>query len=162
MPLRMEAHHEGLDDAPAAAVAGRDDGLCFNGIEGDWLLAEHVLAGLECLHRPFDVQVVGQRVVDRLDLRIVEQCLIAAVAARNAEARGDVAGPLGIARGNGRDDAALARENGRDDALDADVRGTENSPDHLAHVFPSELGRIIPSAIKRFGSPPAGTCMVKA
>ena len=123
----MEAHHEGLDDALTAAVPGRDDRLCFEGIERDRLLAEHVFARLERLNGPFDVQVVWQRVVDRLDLWIVEQRLVTAVAASDAEARGNLAGALRIARGDCRDDAALAGEDGRDDPLDADVRRTEDS-----------------------------------
>src|SRR5579864_2376262 len=131
----MEAHHEGLDDVLTAAVAGRDDRLCFERIERDRLLAEHVFAHLERLNGPFDVQVVWQRVVDRLDLWIVEQRLVTAVAASDAEARSNLAGALRIARGDCRDDAALAGEDGRDDPLDADVRRAEDSPDELAHMF---------------------------
>ena len=89
MPLRVKAHHEGLDHAPAAAVARGHNGLRLGGVQSDRLFAQHVLACIERLDRPFDMQMVGQRVVDRFDFRIVQECLVIAVAAGDTEARGD-------------------------------------------------------------------------
>ena len=70
-PLRMEAHHERLGDQH---LAGRRAQLQRLGRgQRDRLLAQHVLARGRGLQRQRHVQVVGQRVVDRLDLGIGEQ-----------------------------------------------------------------------------------------
>ena len=58
---------------------GVDEALGIGGVEAEGLLAEHVLAGLEGGDRPVDVEVVGEWVVDRVDVRISEQCLVRTV-----------------------------------------------------------------------------------
>jgi hypothetical protein len=75
----VTAHHEGLGDQLARAVARRYQLLGLLGVERDRLLAQHMLAGLGRLDRPRHVQVVGQRVVDRLDLAVGQQLFIRAV-----------------------------------------------------------------------------------
>ena len=57
--------------------------LC--GGERDRLLAQHVLAGRCRLDRERHVQMVGQRIVHRLDLGIAQQLGVGAVGARYAE-----------------------------------------------------------------------------
>ena len=48
--------------------------------EGDRLFAEHVLARLERADRPRDVQMVGEWIINRLDLRVGQQRGVGAVA----------------------------------------------------------------------------------
>ena len=85
-PLRVGADHERFLDSHAGAVAHRDQLRALGGVEPDRLLAQHVLAGLGGLDRPGHVQVVGQRIVDRVDLGVGQELLVAAVAARRCRA----------------------------------------------------------------------------
>ncbi len=82
-PLRMEAHHERLGDQRLADRRAKRRRLV--GGQRDRLFAQHVLARGGGRERERHVQVIGQRVVDRLDLRIGEQRLVRAVGLGNAE-----------------------------------------------------------------------------
>ena len=111
-PLRMMAHHERLGDELAGPRARGDQRLRLVGVERDRLLAQHVLAGLHRADRPRDVQLVGQRIVDRLDRRIGQQLLIGAIGAGDAERLGRRLRFREVARGDRvdmRDLAALHR-----------------------------------------------------
>ncbi len=68
---------------------GLDDGHRFGVVQRERFLAEDVLAGFGGLDRPFRVHRMRRRDVDRLDLRVGEQFLVAAVAARDAELRAE-------------------------------------------------------------------------
>jgi hypothetical protein len=94
-----------------------------------------VLAGLQRLHRDRDVQVVGQRVVDRLDLGIGQQRLVGAIGLRDAELLGRRLGPRLVARRDAGDDDALGLQHGRDDFLHADLGRADDAPDHRFHVL---------------------------
>ena len=59
--------------------------LAFGRGQADRLFAQHVLARLQGLDRPGHVQVVGQRIVDRLDLGIGQQLLVGAIGLGNAQ-----------------------------------------------------------------------------
>ncbi len=61
--------------------------FCFSGVGRERLLAQHVFAGLECSDGPSTVEAVRQRVVDRIDARVVEQRRIAAVDFRDVMLR---------------------------------------------------------------------------
>ena len=76
-PLRMKADHEGFGDEHLSRR--RAQLHRFLGRQRDRLFAKHVLAGRRGLQRQRHVQVIGQRIVDRLDLGIGEQRLVAAV-----------------------------------------------------------------------------------
>ena len=84
-PLRMVAVGKRLLDVPAALVARRDQGEDIGGRQAKRLLAKHVLAGREGPRRPLDVQVVGQRHVQRVDAGIVDQRFVGSEVARDAE-----------------------------------------------------------------------------
>ena len=102
-PLRMAAHHEGLADLHAGARAHRQQRLRLGDGQADRLLAQHVLARLRGLDRPRHMQVVGQRIVDGVDVRVGEQLFVRAVGRGNAE-RGRLLLRLRkIARGDGND-----------------------------------------------------------
>ena len=79
--LRVVAVHERLHENPARAVGGVEGALDLLGPPVERLLAEDVLAGLERAHRPLDVKRVRQRDVDRLDVGVREQRLVAPVGA---------------------------------------------------------------------------------
>ena len=112
---------------PVRAARG-DQRLRLVGVKSDRLLAQHVLAGLQRADGPGDVQLVGQRIVDRLDRRIGEQLLIGAVGAGDAE-RGRRRLRLGeIARGDRVDARDLAALHGGKDLLEADLGGAEHAP----------------------------------
>jgi len=74
------------------AIAGGDEGAAFGDGHRDRLLAEDVLAGFRRANRPWDVQVIGQRVVDGFDFRVGEQLFIRSVGFGNAQIRGRLAG----------------------------------------------------------------------
>jgi len=132
-PLGMVGDHEGLGGELARPVARRDEGVDLRGAQRDRLLGQHVLAGLERLQRPFDVGVVGQRVVDRVDLRIGEQRLVA-VGDPRPVARREAVRLARRAAGDGGDEAAVARLDAGADPLARDLRRPEDAPPHLLHV----------------------------
>ena len=71
-PLRMRAHHERLADLDPAAIAHGEQRASVRCRKGDRFLAEHVLPGFGRPHRPGHVQVIRQRDVHDLDLRVGE------------------------------------------------------------------------------------------
>ena len=91
-PARLDelARERGLWVVPVHERLGQHQSRRVGGVEGlldlrraprVGLLAEHVLAGRERLHRPRVMQAVRQRDVDAVDLRILEQRLVAPVRA---------------------------------------------------------------------------------
>ncbi len=124
----MVAHHEGLGgDQPGLGP----DGLDLTGlirIESDGLLAQHMLSGSEGLDGQGRVQVVRERVVDRVDIRVGEQRLVRSVGLGDSEGRGGLPGP-GLVPGRERDDLApLAGLHGRDDLVAGDLGGAQDTP----------------------------------
>ena len=90
--------------------------------------AEHMLAGFRHgLRGPRNVELIGQRIVDGIDLGIVDQILVRAVSLGNTEFRGRLSGFVEIARSDGCDDRKLALLHGRDHFFEADVGGAEYS-----------------------------------
>ncbi len=135
-PLRMEAHHERLGDQLAGPVARGDQRLGFLRVERDRLLAQHVLARLQRADRPRDVQLVGQRIVDRLDRRIGEQFVVGAVGLGDPVRRRRRLGLGEVARGDRVDARNLALLHAGDDPLETDIRGAEHAPrDFTRHLI---------------------------
>ncbi len=148
-PLRVMAHHESLGDEPSGLVARGDQHPRLFRVERDRLLAEHVLARLQRLDRPGHVQLVRQRIVDRLDLGVREQRLVGAVGAGDPEASGRLPRPRLVAGGDRRDVAALRALHRRNDLLRRDPGDAEHAPFDLAHdwplLMPSDRGRGLPT-----------------
>src|ERR1039457_2828627 len=140
-PLRMRAHHESFAHLHAGAGLRFEQLAGFGGVESQRLLAEHVLSGLGRAHRPGHVQVIGQRVVDRLDLRIGQQFLVGTVGFGNAEGGGRLLGLRQVARGYGGDLAPLAPLHGGYDLLHGYIGGTQNAPTDFAHHSISNVPR---------------------
>ncbi len=132
-PLRMAAHHEGLLDQHAHAVAHLDQLARLRGAERDRLLAEHVLAGARRLDRERHVQVVGQGVVDRLDLGVAHQLGVGAVSLGDAERLGGRLGMGEVARRD-RDDRGVRRAlHRRDDLLAPDLGRADDAEAYRFH-----------------------------
>ncbi len=136
-PLRVPAHHERLGDLHAGSIACGEQLPRLVGGQRDRLLAEHVLARVGGANGPGHVQVIRQRIVDRVDLGIGDQLVVRAVRARNAERR---RGRARLAR-RSRDAMATTRECGgrlhrRNHLGQRDVRRAENAPANwLAHAW---------------------------
>ena len=82
----MEAIHERFHELEAWMARGRiGQRLGFTRIERDRLLAQHVLPCLERANRPGDVEIVRQRIVDGVDVRIREELFVRSVCRRDAE-----------------------------------------------------------------------------
>ncbi len=130
-PLRVVTDHEGLGDHHAGRHTPQL--LGFGGIEGDRLLAEHMLAGFQRLDRPGHMQVVGQRVVDRLDGGVGQQRLVAPIRLRYAgRPRGGLRRGQG-ARGDGTQLDQRAGQHRRDHVLQPDLRGAQHAPHNRFH-----------------------------
>src|SRR5579863_3234570 len=76
LPAGRVAVHERLEHQSPGAASGIGDRADLVDREGQRFLAEHVLAGLERLHRPLCVQVVGKWVVDGVDGRVFQEGLV--------------------------------------------------------------------------------------
>ncbi len=124
----MGDDHEGLADLDAGAVADGEEGLGLGDGEADGLLAEDVLAGLGGLDGPGDVEVVGKRIVDGVDVGVGEELFVAAVGSGDVEGSGGGFGFCEVARGDGGDRGELSLLHGRDHLLEADGGGAEDAP----------------------------------
>jgi hypothetical protein len=96
-PQRVQPVHEGLHEEHACGLAAVDHLLGLGGRHRQRLLAQHVLAGRRRPQRPRRMEVVGQRDVHGLDVRIVEELLVAAVVPGDAQFRRRRGGPRRIA-----------------------------------------------------------------
>jgi hypothetical protein len=127
-PLRRVAHHEGLDDQLAAAVARGDEAAGLLGRHAERLLDQDVLAGGRGALRPFDVQVVRKRDVDGLDRRIGKQGLVGAIRPCNAKRPRGVLRLSGITRRDRVDAGEAALLHRADHPIEADLRRAQNAP----------------------------------
>ena len=87
--LRMQAVHERLAGEGAGLAMRVEHRVDLEGGKRHRLLDEHMLAGLRRLDRPFGVAGMRRRDVDRLDLGIVEQRLVAIEDSRAGELLGE-------------------------------------------------------------------------
>ena len=131
---RVVAVVERLHDDETRARRDRGNRFGFLRVRGERLLAQHVLARLERGDRPLRVQPVGQRVVDRVDVRIgdaasaYDSCTFAmpcfdANASARARSRAATADHLGFV------DVARGFDHGRG----RDARRAEDSDPNWAH-----------------------------
>ena len=97
----MVAVHERLHQEAVGRLGRVEGALDLLRVAVERLLAEHVLARLECPDRPLDVERVRQRDVDRIHARVREQGVVGALRALDP-----VLGRVGLprfARGPARD-----------------------------------------------------------
>src|SRR5579871_654903 len=96
----MGSHHESLADLDLRPVPGGDQRPAFRRAHGHRLLAKNVLAGFRRPNGPGNVQVIGQRDIDGLDVAISNRFFVAAVSLRNTKFSRGGLGFGEIARGN--------------------------------------------------------------
>src|SRR5208283_2832176 len=84
-PLRKTPDHKGFADLDSGTVADGEQRLSFRDREAERLLAKHMLAGFRGLGSPRDVKLIGQRIVDRVDIRVGEKFLVGAEGFRNVK-----------------------------------------------------------------------------
>lgn len=134
LPLGVMSIHEGFHDLQSRITAGGvDESAAFFGGESDRLFAEDVLTGFEGLDGPGDVEVIGEGVIDGVDIGIGEEFLVGAVGAGDAELVGGGAGLGEFAGGDGEDLTMLALLHGGDDFIETDFGGTEDAPTDYGH-----------------------------
>ena len=102
LPLRVMDDHVGLGGQKAGAVARRDDLVDLARLQGNGLFGQHMLAGRKRLQRPFDMQVVGQRDIDRVNRRVGQQRLIAGMHHKGRAKGAEALGLCRVAGGQGR------------------------------------------------------------
>ena len=83
-PARLHAHHRRLTDHHAGPIARGDQATRVGAGGGDGLFAQHMLPGVGGALGPGDVQVVRQRIVDRVNLGIGQQRLVGGVRSGDA------------------------------------------------------------------------------
>jgi hypothetical protein len=129
-PLRVIADHEGFADQFSGLALHRDQRLGIGGIECDRFFAQHMLAGPCGARAPVHMHVVGQRIVDHVDLGIGQQLLIAAIGPGNPERLRRGLGLCDVARGERNDFCQRAALHaGQTDFL-GKIAGPENTPAH--------------------------------
>ena len=137
---------EGLHhDHTWVAVGRLGHGPGLVGVGGEGLLAQDVLAGPQGGDRPVPVEAVGQRVVDGVDLGVLDQRRVAVQDTRNALLTGEFGGPLAVACRHGGDDGhprpagRLDQGGGGDAGRSQDRRFSARG----GHRAPGRLGRTV-------------------
>jgi len=128
----VEAHHERFHDQHLVRRRPQPLGLC--GGQRDRLFAQHVLARLGRFHGQRDVQVVRERVVHGLNLRIRQQLLVGAVGLRDAEGAGGGACRGERAGGESPDLKPVALQHAGQHSLESDFRSAQYAPDDPLHA----------------------------
>ena len=141
----MEAVHERLHEQDAGVAGRRDHPLGIGRGQGQWLLAQDVLARLDRGERPLQVEVVREGDVDRVDVRVGEEALVRIVRARDCQLARDPLRDLAVARGDRHHLAPLPRRaaDARDPLLARDVRGGQHAPAQLPVVHRGGLAAVL-------------------
>ena len=105
--------------------------------ERQWLLAQDVFAGGGCPQRPLGVQMVRQRDVHGLDIRVGEEVVVRAVVAGNSQPLGGVGSAPGVPRRDRDHIASLRALHRRDHLLLGDRRAAQHPPTQPRADVPS-------------------------
>ena len=90
-----------------------------------------MFAGFGGFCRPGDVELVGQGIVDGVDVGIGEEFFVGAVCLGDIECGGGFSGLVEVAGGDGIDGGEAAELHGGQNFLQADVGGAQDSPAKL-------------------------------
>src|SRR5208282_1375120 len=112
----------------AVFVAGLEQAAGLRGIAADGLFTQNVLDVAGGADGPLDVHVIGQGIVNGLDLAIGQEFFVGAVGFGNRELCGDISRLLDGAGSDGGDFGPFALLHGGNDVARGDVRGAQNSP----------------------------------
>ena len=130
--LRVMPVHERLREHEAGALRRRERCFDLAGMARVRLLAEHVLAGGERLHRPLVVKRVRKRDVYGVDFGVREQGLVAPVRAGDAVLRRIRVGLRARTAAHGRDLDLLGVARRREDLV-VDAGSGQQSETQRAH-----------------------------
>ena len=130
-PLRVRLHHKRFANFHAGALPHRQQRPRFRGVQRDGLFAQHVLPRLRRLDGPRHVQVIRQRIVDRLNFRIAQQFLIRSISLFNFQPGSRRPGLVQIARSDSRHLTPRALLHPRNHFAHRDGRRAQNAPLHL-------------------------------
>ena len=84
----MEAIHERFHDLQMWVLSGDiEQCLCLGSGQSDGFFAKHMLSCLQRLNRPWNVQVIGQGIVNGINIRICEQFFIGTIGFRDTQLR---------------------------------------------------------------------------
>ncbi len=140
--MGIAADHEGFADLDSSTRANREESFGFRNGKTDRLLAENMLTGFGGSDSPRDVEMIGKRIVDSVDIRIGEKSFVRAVRRGNAQGGGRLLRLRKTARCDGGDAGVLALLHGGDD-FPADAGGAENSPAKLVgHIWLSSICKL--------------------
>ncbi len=145
--LRVMAIHERLHEQTVVALGQVERRPHVGLAAAQRLLAQHVLARLQRPAGPLQVQRVGQRDVDGVDVRIGQQRLIAVVGALDPALRGVPLGPPSVTAGDGQHRGAARLRHALDERV-VDPRGGKEPP------LRRHVGRPGPTSVRPCGPPP--------
>ena len=131
--LRVAAVHKGFHQEHVRLSHRSQRQLGLGGIHRERLFAEHVFARTRRLDRPFQMQVVGQRVIDDIHRVVGEQLRIAAVSARHIELPAECLGRLLSAAAYSNEFPGLGRTKALGE-LPGDAAGADDAPSDFAHA----------------------------
>ena len=133
--LGMEAVHKGFHELEIAGISGIGHGNRIGGRRRQGLLAEHMLAGAQGAQRPLGMHGIGQGNINGVDVRIVQQRVIAAVAVGDVVAGGIAKCALCLEAGNTRQFGIGEADNGRHKRRPPNIGRAEDAPtDSICHV----------------------------
>ena len=126
---RVRAHPHGLGEEEVARAGVLGELPAGGGVEGQGLLAEHRLAGVEAEQGVLEVPAVGAGHVDHVDVGVGGQRGVVAVGARVGRAvlGEERAGPLDVARPGG-DDLVVGQQREVAGEAARDASGGEDPP----------------------------------
>src|ERR1700687_2922859 len=132
----MVAIGECLFDVPRALVARALQRADVGGGQAKWLFTENVLAGCERSHRPLDMQMIGNRNIERLDLGVVDELVVGTEVARNAELLRDCFRLARVARRDADKTRGSPLLDRRNESRRGDRRRAQHAPTDRFHVSP--------------------------
>ena len=123
---------EGLhDDQTGIGVGHLDHGARLVCVGREGLLAEHVLAGPQGGHRPVAVEPVRERVVDGVDVAVLDELRVRAQDPGNALLSGELVSPVRVSGGHRADHGAPGPAGGLHEGDGGDAGGPQDAdPQH--------------------------------
>ncbi len=153
-PLRMPSIHERLHQLDLFVGTHLDDPARFGSVESEGFFAQNVLARRGPPPWSRGMEMVGERVVDGVDVRVLEQFLVDCH--RRAGSPVEEAGLLGAVEPAGGDRHQVAVRGtlqGRDHPLPPDLGCAQHSPSDLARSCASSMEWLAHSGRMTCGAP---------
>ena len=139
-PLGMTVDHERFTNFDSGAGANGEQRFGFRNSEAEGLLAKNMLAGFRSLDGQGNVELIGQRIVNGVDLGVGEEFLVGAVGTGDAKRGCCFLSLHEIAGSDANDAGVLAPLHGGNDFLETDIGGAEDSPAEFLRCLSIEAG----------------------